>query len=67
MYNLLYNPIASYGAGSIWIERMTRIIYAAVILIALIAFQYASEQSDQFWENVGPEMDKTLNPSKYEN
>lgn len=67
MCNQLYNPIASYGAGSIWIEPMIRLTYAAVILIALIAFQYASEQSDQFWENVGPQMDKTLNPIKYAN
>lgn len=40
-------------------------MYAAVILITLIYMQYAAEKSERYWEEVGPSMDQTLNPNKY--
>lgn len=48
---------------------MKSLLYAAIILVALTCLQVIAEMSDrseQYWEEVGPNIDKQLNPNKYE-
>lgn len=48
---------------------MKSILYAAVILAGLTCLQVIAEmndQSEQYWEEVGPNVDRSLNPNKYE-
>ena len=50
---------------SVIVRMMNKIMYAAVILIALIYMQVIAEKSERYWEGVGVRMDMTLNPNKY--
>jgi hypothetical protein len=45
---------------------MSKLIWAAGILILLISMQIAAERSEQYWEEVGPNMDQAMNPNKYD-
>lgn len=47
---------------------MKSLLWAAGILILLVSVQViaeVSERSEQYWEEVGPNLDKSLNPNKY--
>lgn len=45
---------------------MSKLIWAAGILILLISMQIAAERSEQYWEEVGPNTGQTMNPNKYD-
>ena len=44
---------------------MSKLIWAAGILILLISMQIAAERSEEYWENVGPNVDRSLNPDHH--
>ena len=47
---------------------MNKLLWAAGILILLVSIQViaeVSERSEKYWEEVGPNVDKSLNPDKY--
>jgi hypothetical protein len=50
---------------SVIVTMMNKMMYAAVILIVLIYMQVIAEKSERYWEEVGPKMDHTMNPNKY--
>jgi hypothetical protein len=50
------------------IAKMSKLLWVGGILILLVSFQVfaeISERSEQYWEAIGPSMDRTLNPNKY--
>ena len=53
---------------SVNVKMMNKLLWAAGILILLVSIQViaeVSERSEKYWEEVGPNVDKSLNPDKY--
>lgn len=46
--------------------QLSKIMLALSLLVLIILWNNASKDSKAYWENLGPNIDKSLNPNKYD-
>ena len=46
--------------------QLFKIMLALSLLVLIILWNNASKESKTYWKNIGPHVNETLNPTKYE-